>query len=155
MTPKSGLSVITIMTKLTNAVRLAPTCCILVQAINRVAGCCRCGPLFTPSPLPFPIRPPPLRPGEVGQQTVLATFLSTADVADLVLISIDKTGRRTVSVVPQRAGRYAAPGPGQELDTDLVAIDVGRYQGRDAILGFTQSAAFRLDPFTGKKNQAC
>lgn len=91
--------------------------------------------------------------GEGGQQTVLAAFLSNTDVADLVLVTIEKKGRRTLSVLPQRAGVYEISGPGRELDADLFAIDVGRYQGRDAIVGFTQNAAFRLDPFTGERTR--
>jgi hypothetical protein len=91
--------------------------------------------------------------GEGGQQTILPAFLSSTDVADLVLITIDNNGRRTVSVLPQQAGKYVTPKPGRELGADLVAIDVGRYKGRDAILAFTQSATFQLDPFTGERTK--
>ena len=91
--------------------------------------------------------------GEGGQQTALPAFLSNTEVADLVLITIDKKGQRTLSVLPQQAGLYATHGPGRALDADLVVIDVGRYQGRDAILGFTQSAAFLLDPLTNKRTK--
>ena len=140
------------MRKLTNAVCPAPTA---VSSSRWLISLLLVVAVMLCSPLSFAVtyQTSTIETGEVGQQTILAAFLSGTDTADLVLVRIDKTGRRTASVVPQRAGRYATPGPGQELDTDLVAIDVGHYQGRDAILGFTQSAAFLLDPYTGKKTK--
>lgn len=90
---------------------------------------------------------------EGGQQTVLAAFLSQPDVADLVLIAIDVDGRRTMSMLQQRSGEYRAATASFELAEDLVAVDVGRHQGRDIIVGFTQSAAYQLDPLTGDRVQ--
>ncbi|MFT7219427.1 MAG: hypothetical protein ACI8Z1_001041 [Candidatus Azotimanducaceae bacterium] len=109
--------------------------------------------LFSPASFAVSYQASTISTGEGGQQTVLAAFLSDTDVADLVLITIDKNRRRTISVLPHQAGQYAALAPGRELDADLVVIDVGRHQSRDAIVGFTQSAAFRLDPFTGERTK--
>ena len=63
--------------------------------------------------------------GEGGQQTALPAFLSNTEVADLVLITIDKKGQRTLSVLPQQAGLYATHGPGRALDADLVVNSDG------------------------------
>ncbi|MBT3831819.1 MAG: hypothetical protein HOF53_10220 [Gammaproteobacteria bacterium] len=140
------------MTKLTKAVRSASTVAsssTVLFALLVVVSVTLCSPVSSA----VSYQASTIETGEGGRQTVLAAFLSTTEVADLVLITIDKKGRRTVSVLPQHAGQYATPESERELSADLVAIDVGRYQGRDAILGFTQSAAFRLDPFTGERTK--
>ncbi len=140
------------MTKLTKAVRSASKA---VTSSTRLIALLVVLSITLFSPISFAVsyQVSTIETGEGGQQTVLAAFLSATDVADLVLITIDKKGRRMISVLPWQAGQYTTPVPGHELGTDLVAIDVGRYQGRDAILGFTQSAAFRLDPFTGERTK--
>jgi len=140
------------MTKVTNTVRSAST---IVSSMTRSIALLFAVSvtLFPPASLAVSYKASTISTGEGGQQTVLAAFLSDTNLADLVLITIDKNGRRTISVLTQQAGQYAAPGSGREIDDDLVIIDVGRYQGRDAIVGFTQSAAFRLNPFTGERTK--
>ncbi len=89
----------------------------------------------------------------VGQQTVVAAFLSDPQVADLVIVTIDPKGRRTLSLMPQIGGQYSEALSTLTLTEDLIAIDVGRLQKRDAIVVFTQSAAFRLEPLTGERTK--
>ncbi len=116
-----------------------------------IMTCCLCWAALVHADQPYEISI--IETGAVGQQTVLTGFLTNSEVADVVLVTIDAQGQRMLSTFQQHDGQYGSPVVERLLNRDVVVMDVGHYQGRDTIVGFTRSHAISIDPHTGKETE--